>query len=115
MTEDIRETALPNMPASCTRFGIMSASRSHATQFARALRDSPFRYTSIGTSTAVELRVTPTKDEPTKAKGRLLSNVYKAIDEGLYKSRLRSSYPCSSPPRAGRATSIGRVEGRRRR
>lgn len=100
MDDEMRKGAFHNVPTSGTRFGIVFATRAHATKFSDNMRSDPFVYEPIGTAIKVTLRVAPPKDADTKAKGQLLSKVFRSIDVGTYRGRPRPSYPRVGDPRA---------------
>lgn len=71
MTSQMRESTMPNMPTSSTRFGIVFASQSDATAFAEKWREEPVTCEPIGTRHTFTFRLSSPEDDATKTKGMI--------------------------------------------
>lgn len=114
---DLWTDTLPNFPGGGTQFGIVFPNLAKAVAFNDAFRLDPFRYTPTGESQIV-LRITPPRNEDEKQKGRLATNLYKALDVGDARGTLRTVYPKMKPTTilintvrpSGRLEQVARME-----
>lgn len=99
-TAEMSASTLPNFPANGgTQFGVVFESRALAVEFSEQFEKDPMRYKPIGWGAEVTLRIGPPRTPEMKAKGSLLSPVYKVLDVGDRRGVIRPSYPRFGDPR----------------
>lgn len=93
MTESMRQTAVPNMPTTRTKFGLVFPTHALATEFATVTWEK----TSLQAFRQdMEVRAGPPQDDDRrKARGILLSPVCDAINKAECSGKMRPSYPRS--------------------